>query len=93
MKKKTTKNKTTKVVKAKVVSKPTPPKPQKSKGTQEPWAVFELDTDDGYYDWLYSFVSKREAEKFVKESKRLLYPVIVHIDLPTVEYISTGDLV
>ena len=87
------KKQTTQIIKPKMVYKPKLPIPQKSKGIEAPWEVWTLNTENGYYDWRYSFKTKKEAELCIKKYKYLQYPIITFIQLPVVEYISTRDLI
>lgn len=73
----------TKVVKAKV-SKVKQPK-RITKGVRNSWEVWTVD-ENGYYYIDMEYQTKNQAEKYIKDNPSLLAPVILHIDIPPMEY-------
>ncbi len=74
----------TKVVKAKV-KKPRQRK-RMSRGAVFPYQVWSCDNDGDYTQW-EDFGTELEAQECVEDdTHRLLAPVIVHIDIPPMEY-------
>jgi len=72
-----------KVVKAKVTK--VQQAKRKSKGTEYPWEVWSIIYSE-YHSLERECRTKKEAEKFIKENPGLIAPVIVHINISSMEY-------
>ena len=71
-----------KVVNAKV-SKSKPAR-RMTKGAVLPWLVFCA--PDGRHRYPTFWKTEKRAEKYIKSNPELVAPVIVHIDIPPMEY-------
>lgn len=60
-------------------------KTRKSKGVKHPWEVYGIFYDE-YHEFTTNFKTKKEAERYIKVHPGLVCPVIVHINIPKIEY-------
>jgi len=73
-----------KVVEAKVMK---PPKKRMSKGLMYPWEVYFIDDlKAGYHSVDAECKTQNEAERYIKNNPDVPGLVIVHIDIPPMEY-------
>ncbi len=75
-----------KVVKAKVVKVPARKAKRMSKGAELPWEVWCLRLDGDRHEYLESFATRAKAERNIGKDPDLAAPVIIHIDIPPMEY-------
>lgn len=61
-------------------------KKRKSKGALYPWEVRAVNKTDGFHWYSEGFKTRAQAVKFLRESPKLLCPVIVHVDISPMEY-------
>ena len=72
-----------KVVKAKVVKAKRAKR--MSKGNEFPWTL-QIVTSDGYHQGAGGWQIRKDVEDYIKTHPKLNAPVIVHIDIPPMEY-------
>ncbi len=60
-------------------------KKSKSRGEINPWEVHSV-IEDGHHCYDACFRTKSLAEKYIRNNQQLVSPVIVHIDIPRMEY-------
>lgn len=57
---------------------------RKSKGACDPWEVWAV--EDGLHQYVLNFRTWQRAFQYIQGTPNLRAPVIVHIDIPAMEY-------